>query len=91
MQMGGGQFVAVASAGVWKRQAEQAMARLEEKRSAQGLPKGLPLEELNQVDHRDFCLLIEALHALAPLTGRPISQELLDLAEMHPVGDVLPD
>lgn len=43
------------------------------------------LNEFAELDHNNFCLLIEAFHALRA----PISKELMDKAQMRPVDEVL--
>jgi len=49
-------------------------------------PPGAQLRALAAIDHYHFARLIEALCALTP--GQ-VSQELQDLAGLHPVGAVL--
>ncbi len=65
----------------WLTQAKDAWAALEPQ-----APQGSQVRALAAIDHHTFARLIEALAALTP--GQ-VSQELQDLASLHPVGEVL--
>ncbi len=65
----------------WMQQARDAWAALEPQ-----APQGSQVRDLAAIDHHHVALLIEALCALTP--GQ-VSQELQDLADLHPMGEVL--
>jgi hypothetical protein len=77
-------FVIAKPLEAWARQATDAMAALERKA---GRP--LSLRESAEVDHRLFATLIEALVALAPHTGQRVADDLVALARLRPVEEVI--
>jgi hypothetical protein len=74
------------SVGAWHDQAREAWEAL-----ASQLPEGAspPIGELAEVDPAAFGSLIEALVALEPYTGRRVGQDLIQLAGLRPVSEVL--
>lgn len=79
-------FLLVRSVKSWRDQAIAATDRITE------LNGGTPpasLREAYAIDPGQFSLMIEAYFALAPLTGLLPNDELLVLAGLRPVGDVL--
>lgn len=69
-------MVVIRPAADWAAQARSALDELGEFGSLRSAAK---------TNYGAFCRLVEALHALAPLTGRPPDAEMMALAGMVPV------
>jgi hypothetical protein len=76
------------SAADWTDQGHRAYQALLAKVEAAGTPV-VTLADLDTVDHGQFALLIEALVALAPVTGVEVAEDLITLAGLRPVAEVL--
>jgi hypothetical protein len=74
------------SAGAWADQGHRAYQAL----AAKAPPGRYELRDLDAVDHDLFATLIEALVALAPVTGVRVADELVELAGLRPAAEVLP-
>lgn len=72
--------------GQWRAQAVAAQDAIRDKN---GGTDPATLADADKVDHVQFGLLIEAMVALEPYTGRPVSDELCQLAGLRPVAEVL--
>lgn len=79
-------MVLVAPVSSWARQADEALEAL---RTGNGGHDPVNLRAAYDVDQRAFTSLIEAMVALEPVTGRPVSQELVSLARLRPVDEVI--
>jgi len=67
----------------WLDQANKANEAMQARMEKLGKP--ITLNEFAETDYEQFCLLIEAMHAL----GAKVSQELMNKAQMRPVDEVL--
>jgi hypothetical protein len=78
--------VIVMSVAAWAEQGHQAYRALMAKR-----PPGSPttIASLDAVDHDLFATMIEALVALSQVTGVKVAPELIRLAGLRPVAEVL--
>ena len=63
---------------VWLEQARKALGAME-KCGAKDL------NEFHDKDHQNFCLMIEALHAL----GAPVADDMIEKAHLRPVKELL--
>lgn len=72
------------SQGAWEAQARAAYTSL-----ADRAPAGATLADLAGIDREQFALLIEALVALEPATGVRVGADLVALAGLAPVDQVL--
>ena len=75
------------AASTWVNQARAAMTVLEEKNGGELVN----IADGAKVDYAAFCSLIEAMYALAPVTGRPVSKELMEMAQLRPVDEIMRD
>lgn len=64
----------------WEAQAQRALDAL----NAKGAPASADLAELHDVDAAAYTLLIEALVAMAPVTGEDVEPEHIALAGLRP-------
>jgi hypothetical protein len=80
-------MVVIRPAHAWVAQAKAAMAVLEEKNGGELVN----IADAAKVDYGAFCSLIEAMHALTPIAGRPVSEELMELAQLRPVDEIMRD
>lgn len=80
-----GEFFVVRSAAAWSTQAHAALAQIDI--DCGGAPPATIAEGAN-ISPVAFGRLIEALVALAPLTGQMPSQELIELAGLRPANEV---
>lgn len=69
--------------------AEQARRAQDDIRRLNGGADPATLAVCDRVSPQHFSSLIEALVALEPVTGRPVSQEMKDLAGLRTVAEVL--
>jgi hypothetical protein len=81
-------MLVIKAASTWVTQAQAAMAVLTEKNGGREPDH---IADLAKVDYGAFCLLIEAMYALTPITGRPVSKELMELAQLKPVDEIMRD
>jgi hypothetical protein len=83
-----GEAVIVQSMSAWVEQGHQAyqalLAKVPEEDRA-----GLQLKDLDAYDHNLFASMIEALVALSSATGVSVGEDLVELAGLRPVGEVL--
>lgn len=70
----------------WALQADEALDRIAVANGGE-LPEHII--DGDALDHEAFGSLIEALVALEPLTGRPVGQDLIDLAGLKPADQVI--
>lgn len=52
-------------------------------------PKPATFRELADVDHAVFASIVEAMYALAPLTGVPVNAELVHMAGLRPLEELI--
>lgn len=78
--------VIVMSVAAWAEQGHQAYRALMAKRPADS---PTTIESLDAVDHELFATMIEALVALSEVTGVMVAPELITLAGLRPVKEVL--
>ena len=79
-------MVIVKPVAVWTRQAKDAMEAI---RTANGGQDPANLRAAAAIDFTAFASLIEALVALEPHTGRPVGQDMISLARLRPVDEVI--
>jgi hypothetical protein len=80
-----GEAMIFRSAADWTDQGHRAYQAL----LAKAGPGPHELRDLDAVDHDLFASMIEALVALAPVTGVAVADELVELAGLRPVAEVL--
>ncbi|CAJ61404.1 MULTISPECIES: hypothetical protein [Frankia] len=69
----------------WLQQAKAAQGRLQ---AANG-GKDMPLREYRAADPVAFAQLIQALDALTPYTGKPVAEDLRELAGLKDVNQII--
>jgi len=79
-------MVVMKPASAWAQQAKDALDAIERANGGQLPPR---FADADKIDHAAFASCVEALVALAPLTGRPVAQDLIDLAGLRPVDEIL--
>jgi hypothetical protein len=67
----------------------QARAALDAIIAANGGVAPAAIRDCHDVDPAAFASLIEAMVALESVTGRPVSDDLVQLAGLRPVGEVI--
>jgi hypothetical protein len=86
--MTGGDYLIIRSVEAWRDQAEKAWDQI---RQDNGGTLPATLREGNDINRVAFSSLIEALVALAPITGQVPDAELIALTGLRPVSEVLGD
>lgn len=81
-----GHLFVMKPASAWAKQASDALDKIEQANGGELPPR---IAEAVNIDREAFGSLIEALVALEPLTGRPVGQDLIDLAGLRPADEVL--